>query len=882
MSALLPRLVIAAPASGHGKTTVATGLMAALRREGLVVAPFKVGPDYIDPGYHALATGRPGRNLDPFLCGEALIEPLLLHGAATPEPADVAVIEGVMGLFDGRIGGDGFASTAHVAALTRSPVVLVLDISHTSRTAAAVVHGLTTFDPEVRVAGVILNKAASERHTSEVVSALESTGVPVLGVLPRDAGVEAPSRHLGLVPAEERAEAAVALDRLASHVAERVDLQAVLGIAHRAAPLEGAPWNPAAVVRAPRSGERPVVAVAGGRAFTFRYAETEELLYAAGLAPTVFDPLSADGLPEGTAGLYLGGGFPEVHAAGLAANHPLREAVRGAVLSGIPTVAECAGLLYLCESVDGTEMTGALPLVGRMGPRLTLGYRDAVLPSDSLLGPAGMRVTGHEFHRTTVSVSELAGSRYEFALESDEIPRTASRAGWLLDGRPDGLALDPAGTGRPTVHASYLHTHWAGHPKLAQAFADAVHHTHSLRRNTVSTSNAPVDPSFQPRNTVSTSNALVDPSVRLRNSVSIPVRTASAATAVSEAAEAVDLSHHGDRDVAPGLVDLAVNVRLAGPPPWLADLVAGTISRLGTYPDTAEATRAIAVCHGVPEEAVLPTSGGAEAFTLLARALPWNRPLVVHPQFTEPEAALRAAGHLPLRHVLSPADDFILQPGEVDTTADLVVIGNPTNPTGVLHPAEHLRRLQRPGRVLVVDEAFMDAVPGETESLIGGDLTGILVLRSLTKTWGLAGLRAGYVVGDPDVVAKLRAVQSPWSVSSPAVAATIGCLSERAVNEAAEAALEIAAHRSALLSHLASTSLRPVAGSRAPFVLVDSSAVSSESLRPVLADRGFAVRRGETFPGLGPHWIRLAVRSPGISAALCAAIIDIERSHRAS
>jgi len=842
----LPRLVIAASASGHGKTTVATGLMAALRREGLVVAPFKVGPDYIDPGYHALATGRPGRNLDPFLCGESLIEPLLLHGAARPEAADVALIEGVMGLFDGRIGGDGFASTAHVAALTRSPVVLVLDISHTSRTAAAVVHGLTTFDPGVRVAGVILNKAASERHTIEVASALESTGVPVLGVLPRDAGVEAPSRHLGLVPAEERDEAVGALDRLASYVAERVDLQAILAIAQTAVPLECRPWDPAAVISAPGSGERPVVAVAGGRAFTFRYAETEELLYAAGLAPTVFDPLSADGLPDGTAGLYLGGGFPEVHAAELAANHSLREAVRGAVLSGIPTVAECAGLLYLCESVDGHEMTRALPLVGRMGPRLMLGYREAVLPTDSLLGPAGTRVTGHEFHRTTV--------------EGDGTPRTGSGAAWLLDGRPDGLVLDPAASGRPTVHASYLHTHWAGHPQLAQAFADAVHTTHS-----------------EGRNSVSASNAQVDPSVRRRNTVSVPLTASGAGPG-----EVVDLLHHGDRDVAPGLVDLAVNVRLAGPPPWLADLVAGTIIDLGSYPDPAEATRAIAARHGVPVEAVLPTSGGAEAFTLIARALSWRRPLVVHPQFTEPEAALRAAGHAPFRHLLRPTDDFVLYPSEVDEGADLVIVGNPTNPTGVLHPAEQLRRLQRPGRALVVDEAFMDAVPGETETLIGGDLTGVVVLRSLTKTWGLAGLRAGYVVGDPELVATLRAVQSPWSVSSPALAAMVGCMSDQAVEVAAAAALEIAAQRSALLSHLGSTRLRPVTSSQAPFVLADTSALSTESIRPALADRGFAVRRGETFPGLGPQWIRLAVRPPQISAALCAAIIDLERSHRAS
>lgn len=465
----LPRLVVAAPASGHGKTTVATGLMAALRREGLDVAGFKVGPDYIDPGYHALATGRPGRNLDPFLCGEDLVEPLLLHGALTPRPSDVAVIEGVMGLFDGRIGGDGFASTAHVASLTRSPVVLVLDISHTSRTAAAIVHGLATFDPDVRISGVLLNKAASERHAREVVRALEATGVPVLGVLPRDAGIEAPSRHLGLVPAEERGGAAAALDRLAVHVAERVDLGAVLRIAHSAPALSGSAWDPAAVVARPGSGERPVVAVAGGRAFTFRYAETEELLQAAGLAPVVFDPLTSSGLPDGTCGLYLGGGFPEVHAADLAANRALRSAVATAVADGLPTVAECAGMLYLCESVDGHAMAGAIPATAAMGPRLTLGYRDAVAIEASVLGPAGTRVTGHEFHRTTVTTTPAPSSAARQS-SGQHLP-----PGWVLDGRPDGFALDPAGTGRPTLHASYLHVHWAGHPHVGQAFADGVH-----------------------------------------------------------------------------------------------------------------------------------------------------------------------------------------------------------------------------------------------------------------------------------------------------------------------------------------------------------------------------------------------------------------------
>ena len=342
----LPRLVVAAPGSGHGKTTMATGLMAALTRRGLRVSGHKVGPDYIDPGYHALATGRPGRNLDPHLVGEHRLVPLLLHGA---RDADVAIIEGVMGLHDGQIGADGFASTAHVAKATDAPVVLVVDVSHASRTVGAVVRGLADFDHDVRLVGVILNKAGSKRHADEVRRALD---LPVLGVLPRDAGVVAPSRHLGLVPAAERAEAARALDLLALQVTERVDLDFVLELAGDAPDLQDAAWDPSTAV-SPPSNRRPVVAVAGGRAFTFRYAETEELLRAAGCEIAVFDPLRDAALPPGTAGIYLGGGFPEVHAAELAGNAGLRASLDAAIDSGVPTVAECAGLLYLCRTLDG-------------------------------------------------------------------------------------------------------------------------------------------------------------------------------------------------------------------------------------------------------------------------------------------------------------------------------------------------------------------------------------------------------------------------------------------------------------------------------------------------------------------------------------------------
>jgi cobyrinic acid a,c-diamide synthase len=809
----LPRLVIAAPASGHGKTTVATGLLAALRFDGLEPAGFKIGPDYIDPGYHALATGRPGRNLDPFLCGEDLLVPLLLHGTAVPAPADVAVIEGVMGLFDGRIGGEGWASTAHVARAVAAPIVLVLDVSSVSRTAAALVHGLHTFEPDTRIGGVILNKAGSARHAGEVRSALEATGIPCLGVLPRDAGIEAPSRHLGLVPVAERPEAAAILDRLAGQIAQHLDLTQLLSIAYSAPDLVGEPWDPHAIPEG--AAPRPVVAVAGGRAFTFRYTETTELLTAAGLEPVIFDPVCDTELPAGTAGIYLGGGFPEVHAIDLADNTSMITSVRRAVAAGVPTVAECAGLLYLCRSVDGVPMVGAIDAEATMSPTLTLGYRTAVADHDHLLGVAGRRVTGHEFHRTTVCSTG------------------ADPHGWLLDGVADGFSLDPAGTGTPTVHASYLHTHWAGHPSLAARFAAAVH-----------------------------AYAARQPSRLLEQE---PRSSRLPADESQQEAE-VDLGHHGDAEVAEGLVDLAVNVRLPAPPDWLAEMLRASVDDLAAYPDPTQARAAIAAAHDVPVTRVLPSAGGAELFTLLARARRWTAPVIVHPQFTEPEAALRAAGYRPRRAILSAEQGFLLEPVIVPSDADLVIIGNPTNPTGVLHPAEHLRRLVRPGRILVIDEAFMDAVPDEPETMITNDpLPGVVVLRSLTKTWGLAGLRAGYAVGDPDMITAMTAQQAPWSVATPAAVAMVACVSEQAREIARDAAIEIGRRRRHLIAGLTDLGLRVVPGSQAPFVLVDTCGWLSGdhepgAVRARLRDRGFAVRRGETFPGLGPDWIRVAVR----------------------
>ncbi|MFE0250523.1 Rv2231c family pyridoxal phosphate-dependent protein CobC [Streptomyces sp. NPDC059010] len=326
-----------------------------------------------------------------------------------------------------------------------------------------------------------------------------------------------------------------------------------------------------------------------------------------------------------------------------------------------------------------------------------------------------------------------------------------------------------------------------------------------------------------------------------------------------------DLRHHGDaevRDDGSALVDLAVNVRADTPPAWLRERIAESLGSLAAYPDGRAARAAVAARHGLPVERVLLTAGAAEAFVLLARALKVRRPVVVHPQFTEPEAALRDAGHTVDRVLLREEDGFRLDPAAVPEEADLVVIGNPTNPTSVLHPAASLARLARPGRTLVVDEAFMDAVPGEREALAGRtDVPGLVVLRSLTKTWGLAGLRIGYVLAAPDTIADLERAQPLWPVSTPALTAAETCVSPRALAEAAHAAHRIAADRAHLVAGLgafAAAGLRVVEPAEGPFVLVRLPGAAE--VRRRLRDLGYAVRRGDTFPGLGEEWLRLAVR----------------------
>jgi len=442
-----PAVVVAAPTSGSGKTTIATGLIGALRRAGSRVAPFKVGPDFIDPGYHGLAAGRPGRNLDSVLVPEDLIGPLYRHGS---RDADIAVVEGVMGLFDGRID-ERFTvpargSTAQVAGLLGAPVVLVVDGRGQSHTIAAVLHGFTTFQQGVRIGGVILNRVGSPRHEQVLRQACEAVGVPVLGAVPRRDELSVPSRHLGLVTAVEHgAQARAAVTAMTDLVAGTVDIAAVRALA-RSAPA-GPAWSPAHADGQPVSGS-PVVAVAAGAAFTFGYAEYDELLRAAGAEVVAFDPLSG-ALPERTAALMLPGGFPEQYSADLSANVKLRQEIRD-LSRRAPVHAECGGLTYLMDDLDGTPMCGVLSGSARFTPGLTLGYRDGVAAVDSALFSAGERVVGHEFHRTTVDFGPTR------------------QPAWVLPGAGGKPARD--GAVRAGVHAAYLHTHPAAHPWVVRRF----------------------------------------------------------------------------------------------------------------------------------------------------------------------------------------------------------------------------------------------------------------------------------------------------------------------------------------------------------------------------------------------------------------------------
>lgn len=443
MPTVLPaRVVIAGTHSGVGKTTIATGLMAAFRRAGHRVGAAKVGPDFIDPGYHSLAVGRPSRNLDIWMCGAEAIAPL---AARAGEGIDLLVIEGVMGLFDGAADGTP-SSTADVAILLNAPVILVVDASSMSQSVAALVHGFDSLDARVRVSGVILNRVGSPSHESLLRDALAPLGIPVLGVLMRDDRLVWRDRHLGLVPVAERgAEVATSISLLAQLIAERCNLAGIASLAATAPPT---PTTPPPL---PTATDRPTVriALAAGPAFSFTYQDNLDSLGAAGAELVPFDPCTDAALPAGVQGLVAGGGFPEVYADQLSANTPLLNDVRNQLAHGLVTWAECGGLLWLCKDLDSKPMAGVFDASAAMTSRLTLGYRTATSTVDTPLGPAGTVARGHEFHYSTTNPS---GSVFE------------------LSGRH---GTSTGGFGGQRVVASYVHTHLGARPDLATAFVDS-------------------------------------------------------------------------------------------------------------------------------------------------------------------------------------------------------------------------------------------------------------------------------------------------------------------------------------------------------------------------------------------------------------------------
>lgn len=449
----VPRLLLAAPASGSGKTTVAAALMRLLTDRGLRVAPFKVGPDYIDPSHHGEAAGRRSRNLDGWMLPHDTVRALFRRATTGPRAADVAVLEGVMGLFDGRSAVTEEGSTAEMAKLLGVPVVLVLDAGAMARTAGAVVHGLHTFDPELEVAGVILNRIAGPRHFELCRdSIVQRTGVPVLGWLPKDPSLAVPERHLGLVLAGERR---MDLDRLAGRAAETLDVDGLLAIARAAPPLPGGP-DP---LPAPVGRTRAVIAVARDAAFDFYYEDNLDLLRDLGAELRFFSPLHDVRVPEAGA-LYVGGGYPELHAARLAANAGMRESVRRFAAGGRPVYGECGGLMYLGEALVDLEgerhlMVGALPAVSRMQPRVTLGYREAEALADSPIARRGWTLRGHEFHYSTLDA--VSGTPAYRRVGGDEV---------------EGFVAGPRGN----VLGSYIHVHFGADPRLAARLVELAEH----------------------------------------------------------------------------------------------------------------------------------------------------------------------------------------------------------------------------------------------------------------------------------------------------------------------------------------------------------------------------------------------------------------------
>lgn len=455
-------LVIAGTASGTGKTTVATGLMGALRRRGLRVAPFKVGPDFIDPGFHHAACGVESRNLDTWLTPAETARRIYMAAASA---ADVAVVEGVMGLFDGRAGapaGDDAGSTAEMARLLGGAVVLVVDCARMARSLAPLLSGFRDFDPRLRLAGTVLNNVGSDSHARMLESAAAEAGVPVLGILPRRDDVGLPSRHLGLVPAAEAAEAGARVERIIDHVQENMDLDALIALtADEPQTAAGTGEGHGSSKRSPRrqdpGARRARIAVARDLAFSFYYPDSLEALAAAGAELINFSPITDRQLPD-CDGVYLGGGFPELFAAELEANADMRGSMADAAARGLPIYAECGGMVYLCRSIDvggrSRQMAGVIPASARMNDsRQALGYVEARALKGNILMEGGARIRGHEFHWSTVDWPR-EGTAYEC------IPTRRSQAS--VQGFADRNLL-----------ASFVHVNFSGYPDAAERFVAA-------------------------------------------------------------------------------------------------------------------------------------------------------------------------------------------------------------------------------------------------------------------------------------------------------------------------------------------------------------------------------------------------------------------------
>lgn len=456
----LPRLLIAGTHSGVGKTTISTGIMAALAARGLTVQGFKVGPDYIDPGYHTMATGRVSRNLDTWLLGDNLL-PLFEQAA---QGADIAVVEGVMGLFDGIKGQKDRGSCAHVAELIEAPVVLLVDARSMAYSAAAVVHGFATFKPGVKVAGVILNRIGSPSHLSMVKEAVESTGIPVVGYLGKDEGFSLQERHLGLVPVAEKEFGQDYFTRLVDKVEAGIDLDLLLEIANQ---HQGSRRHR---VRKAKQVDRSRVklALARDEAFNFYYQDALDTLVSLGAEIIPFSPLHDLELPPGVQGIFIGGGFPESFLPQLAANKTMHRSLQEAHAAGLPIYAECGGLMYLCREITGFAGekycgVGLVPAVTGMSKRLQgMGYRKGIMEQDTLLGPAGTAAFGHEFHYSSTDYTSFSNAyRLSTAIDEDK----------GLEGYADGNLL-----------ASYLHLNFAGNPALAENFLQACRYMQGAKK----------------------------------------------------------------------------------------------------------------------------------------------------------------------------------------------------------------------------------------------------------------------------------------------------------------------------------------------------------------------------------------------------------------